>query len=147
MKNHSEHPRASEVVTTRGFSLDVRNPSIGKSKQSAVARPHVIERSTGTLLFVALVKSRTTRRGAPSNCCTACLDPSLRGIQIVDRLLATTLALAMLANPALAIVTSDEHGSHVVMPGQPSFGINLDGVVIVGLLRDSGAPLRFCSVL
>jgi hypothetical protein len=31
-----------------------------------------------------------------------------------------------------AIVTSDTPGSHVVTPGQPAFGLNLDGVVLIG---------------
>jgi hypothetical protein len=49
------------------------------------------------------------------------------------RLKATTLAIVLaLASPAWAIVTSDEAGSHVVVPGQPAFGINLDGVALVG---------------
>ena len=30
---------------------------------------------------------------------------------------------------ANAIVTSDQFGSHVVTPGEASFGVNLDGVV------------------
>jgi hypothetical protein len=43
------------------------------------------------------------------------------------------LAIAFaLTNQAWAIVTSDEAGSHVVVPGQPAFGINLDGVALVG---------------
>jgi hypothetical protein len=45
----------------------------------------------------------------------------------------TTLAFALaLASRACAIVTSDEAGSHVVVPGQPAFGVNLDGVVLIG---------------
>jgi hypothetical protein len=37
-----------------------------------------------------------------------------------------------LATPACAIITSDEAGSHVVVPGQPAFGVNLDGVALIG---------------
>jgi hypothetical protein len=36
------------------------------------------------------------------------------------------------ARPAWAIVTSDEEGSHVVLPGQAAFGVNLDGVALIG---------------
>jgi hypothetical protein len=43
--------------------------------------------------------------------------------------LAFALALPKLA---CAIVTSDEAGSHVVTPGQSVFGVNLDGVVLIG---------------
>jgi len=46
---------------------------------------------------------------------------------------------------AEAIVTSHEHGSHVVTPGEPSFGINTDGAVIIGRLKSSGEPERICS--
>ena len=47
------------------------------------------------------------------------------------------LALGIVARPAWAIVTSDSPGSHIVAPGQPVFGLNLDGVAIVGVHRGS----------
>lgn len=43
--------------------------------------------------------------------------------------------------PAQAIVTSDQFGSHLVAPGQTSFGIDLDGVVMVGAAPPSADPL------
>ncbi len=52
----------------------------------------------------------------------------------------TVLAATTLASPAWAIVTSDQAGSHVVSPGQPAFGFNLDGVVMVGGRRRSVCP-------
>jgi hypothetical protein len=45
---------------------------------------------------------------------------------------ATLIFVLAVANPACAIVTSDEPGSHVATPGQPAFGVNLDGVVLLG---------------
>ena len=47
--------------------------------------------------------------------------------------------------PAWAIVTSDELGSHVVAPGEVHYGINPDGVVIVGGLKPSGKAARICT--
>jgi hypothetical protein len=46
---------------------------------------------------------------------------------------------------AAAIVTSDKLGSHIVTPGQPSFGINTDGVVMIGKLHDAGRAESTCS--
>lgn len=56
---------------------------------------------------------------------------------------ATMLFLVTLltAESTEAIVTSDEFGSHVVAPGETIFGINLDGVVMVGEMPPSGDPL------
>jgi hypothetical protein len=45
----------------------------------------------------------------------------------------------------LAIVTSDQPGSHIVPPGQPGFGLNLDSVVIVGGAPPFGPPISVCS--
>jgi secreted trypsin-like serine protease len=42
------------------------------------------------------------------------------------------LAPVFSARPAWAIVTSDQPGSHIVAPGQTAFGLNLDGVVLIG---------------
>jgi secreted trypsin-like serine protease len=55
-----------------------------------------------------------------------------------------TLALSFAAQSAWAIVTSDQLGSHVVTPGQATFGLNLDGVVIVGGLL-FGEPISHCT--
>jgi hypothetical protein len=44
-----------------------------------------------------------------------------------------------------AIVTSDVPGSHVIEPGQPAFGLNLDGVVMIGGLLSLDDPIRFCT--
>ena len=57
----------------------------------------------------------------------------------------TVLAATTLASPAWAIVTSDTPGSHVVSPGQPAFGLNLDGVVIVGGAPPIGPPISVCT--
>jgi hypothetical protein len=56
-------------------------------------------------------------------------------------------ALILVANvlPACAIVTSDQAGSHIVTPGQPVFGINLDGVVMVGGLLPTGEGASACT--
>jgi hypothetical protein len=55
-----------------------------------------------------------------------------------------TLALSFATQSAWAIVTSDQPGSHVVTPGQATFGLNLDGVVIVGGLL-FGEPISNCT--
>jgi hypothetical protein len=49
-----------------------------------------------------------------------------------------TLALSFATQFAWAIVTSDQPGSHVIAPGQTAFGLNLDGVVMVGGLLFGG---------
>jgi hypothetical protein len=55
------------------------------------------------------------------------------------------LAVASIAQPAWAIVTSDQAGTHVVPPGQSPFGLNLDGVVIVGGTPPFGPPISVCA--
>jgi secreted trypsin-like serine protease len=55
------------------------------------------------------------------------------------------LALGFVSGPTWAIVTSDVAGSHVVTPGVPAFGVNLDGVAIVGGMRAPGEPVSACS--
>jgi hypothetical protein len=50
----------------------------------------------------------------------------------MSRLSLTLVFVLALPQLACAIVTSDEAGSHVVTPGQPAFGVNLDGVVLIG---------------
>ncbi len=47
-------------------------------------------------------------------------------------LLRSVLFLALVPSAAHALVTSDGEGTHVVEPGVPAFGVNLDGVVFVG---------------
>jgi hypothetical protein len=56
-------------------------------------------------------------------------------------------ALALVANvhPAWAIVTSDRAGTHVVTPGQPAFGLNLDGIAMVGGAPPFGPPISVCT--
>jgi hypothetical protein len=44
-----------------------------------------------------------------------------------------------------SIVTSDATGSHIVTPGQPAFGLNLDGVAMVGGLLPTGEPASACT--
>jgi hypothetical protein len=57
------------------------------------------------------------------------------------------LVLTTAPHSALAIVTSDEPGSHIVVPGQPAFDLNLDGVarintnLLAGPLSSSTAAL------
>jgi hypothetical protein len=55
------------------------------------------------------------------------------------------MALFSLAAPTWAIVTSDQPGSHVVVPGQPAFGLRLDGVVLVGGAPPFGPPIGVCT--
>jgi hypothetical protein len=55
------------------------------------------------------------------------------------------LLLGTLTQTATAIITSDTPGSHVVSAGQPAFGLNLDGVVMVGELLPSGEPVSGCT--
>jgi secreted trypsin-like serine protease len=57
----------------------------------------------------------------------------------------TALALFILAPPAWAIITSDRPGSHVIVRGQSVFGLNLDGVVIVGGAPPFGPPISVCT--
>ena len=63
----------------------------------------------------------------------------------VSTLLGLFVLLSSLAGSLHAVVTSDTLGSHVVAAGVPAFGIDTDGVVIVGGLRDSGEPVGTCS--
>jgi hypothetical protein len=55
------------------------------------------------------------------------------------------LALGIVARPTWAIITSDVAGSHIVSPGVPVFGMNLDGVVIVGGAPPFGLPIGVCT--
>jgi hypothetical protein len=57
----------------------------------------------------------------------------------------TVLAAATLASPAWAIVTSDQAGSHVISPGQTAFGINLDGLAMIGGAPPFGPPISVCT--
>jgi hypothetical protein len=64
----------------------------------------------------------------------------------MPRCLALAIVLTAVATDRMAaVVTSDVSGSHVVQPGERAFGIDADGVVIVGGLPDSGAPIGGCS--
>jgi hypothetical protein len=56
-----------------------------------------------------------------------------------------TLFLVALPTAATAIVTSDEAGSHVVTPSIAAFGVNLDGVAIVGGFFLFDDPISVCS--
>jgi hypothetical protein len=60
-------------------------------------------------------------------------------------LTSVALLLAATVAPGWAIVMSDELGSHVVAPGEVTFGINPDGVVIVGGLKPSGEAASICT--
>jgi hypothetical protein len=60
-------------------------------------------------------------------------------------LISGTLVLGIVTQPAWPIVTSDQAGSHVVILGQPAFGLNLNGVVIVGGAPPFGPPISVCS--
>jgi hypothetical protein len=51
----------------------------------------------------------------------------------------------LLVVPAQAVVTSDEAGSHVAAPGETTYGINPDGVVIVGGLKNPSEAARICT--
>ena len=52
-----------------------------------------------------------------------------------SNMMKTTLFLCVLLQLApdssLAVVTSDENGSHVTTPGEPAFGVNVDGVALL----------------
>jgi hypothetical protein len=61
------------------------------------------------------------------------------------RTIAALLVLTTVSQSTWAIVTSDTPGSHVVVPGQPVFGLNLDGVAMVGGLLAPDDPVAFCS--
>jgi hypothetical protein len=56
-----------------------------------------------------------------------------------------SLILGLFTQSALAIITSDTPGSHIVSAGQPAFGLNLDGVAMIGGLFPDGEPISFCS--
>lgn len=55
------------------------------------------------------------------------------------------VALSLVAGKAMAIVTSDFAGSHVAQPGQSVFGVDTDGVVIIGGLGSATIPVGICS--
>ena len=58
---------------------------------------------------------------------------------------AAVVVLLLVTGQAPAIVTSDQTGSHVVQPGESAFGVDVDGVVIIGGLDFSGDPVGTCS--
>lgn len=43
------------------------------------------------------------------------------------------LTVGLLLSPAVAVVTSDAAGTHRVTPGEPAFGVDLDGVTFLPL--------------
>lgn len=45
----------------------------------------------------------------------------------------SVVLLLIIAAPAQALVTSDDAGSHVVLPGELAYGVNPDGVVEAGI--------------
>jgi hypothetical protein len=53
--------------------------------------------------------------------------------------------LGLIARSALAIVTSDTPGSHIVTPGQIAYGLNLDGVAMIGGLLSPNDPISLCT--
>jgi secreted trypsin-like serine protease len=53
--------------------------------------------------------------------------------------------VAVITQTTWAIITSDSPGSHVVPPGQLAFGLNLEGVVMVGGAPPFGPPISVCS--
>jgi hypothetical protein len=55
------------------------------------------------------------------------------------------LGMGFISPSVLAIVTSDTPGSHIVTPGQRTFGLNLDGVVMIGGLLPTGEPASACT--
>ena len=55
------------------------------------------------------------------------------------------LAIGIITQAAWAIITSDQPGSHLVAPGQLAFGLNLNGVVIVGGAPPFGPPISVCT--
>jgi hypothetical protein len=56
-----------------------------------------------------------------------------------------SLLWGLAAQTAWAIVTSDTPGSHIVVAGQPAFGLNLDGVAMIGGLLPTGEPASACT--
>jgi trypsin len=63
----------------------------------------------------------------------------------MNRTLTIVMLVGFAIDPAHAMVTSDQFGSHVVAPGVPNFSVNLDGVVMVGAAPPSGDPLLWGS--
>ena len=59
--------------------------------------------------------------------------------------LLTCLVCLLIDNSAKAIVTSDGLGTHVAMSGAPVFGVNLDGVALIGGFSPSGQPTGTCT--
>jgi len=72
-------------------------------------------------------------------------SPRMRPLALIKRLILLTAILSQASRPAFAIVTSDQSGSHVVAPGQRTFGVNTDGVVMIGALRGADDPVSFCT--
>jgi hypothetical protein len=66
-------------------------------------------------------------------------------MQCQSFIFSVTLCLSIVTQTAWAIITSDTPGSHIVTPGQPAFGLNLDGVVMVGGLLPTGEPASACT--
>ena len=67
--------------------------------------------------------------------------------RIAGRILRASVSVVyagLLGTPAQAVVTSDVSGSHLVAPGEEAFGVNADGVVMIGGLN-AGEPVATCT--
>lgn len=61
-------------------------------------------------------------------------------------IVATVLvSLLVFSQSTSAIVTSDAMGTHAASPGQPKFGVDLDGVALIGGFLPSDQPTGTCS--
>jgi secreted trypsin-like serine protease len=60
-------------------------------------------------------------------------------------LILAAIAVGAIASNAWAVVTSDQAASHVVPLGQLAFGLDLEGVVMVGGAPPFGPPISVCT--
>lgn len=64
----------------------------------------------------------------------------------LSKYIVTSVVFALLQNYALyAIVTSDEIGTHRVNPGDTPYGLNLDGIALLGGFKPTGEPAGTCT--
>lgn len=61
------------------------------------------------------------------------------------RCIAILFALGLCIEPAGAVVFSQDEGDGTIPPSRPAFGLNLDGIVIVGGLLAPDDPALICS--
>ena len=70
---------------------------------------------------------------------------SKTGLSLLRSLLQILLVLLWLQSTLFAVIVTDDISAHVVAPGQPTFGVNLDGVVSLQIAGVTGCNAGLIS--